>query len=92
MEERLASVERTCSQALSEQKKKEYIHLHQTLLANQTSMQAPTEALRTEMYNWIRQMVTNVNAPVTRQVIPQPMGDMTNDQTQRNLESLAVEL
>lgn len=81
MEERLASVERTCSQALSEQKE-EYIHLHQTLLANQASMQATIEALRTEMHNWIRQMVPNVNAPVAPQVIPQPIYDMTNGQTQ----------
>lgn len=78
-EERLASIENACRNALAEQKE-EYINLHQILLTNQSTMQANIEALRAEMHNFIQGLVASNTAPILAQNIPIPPFNPANGQ------------
>ncbi|KAH9367725.1 hypothetical protein HPB48_011109 [Haemaphysalis longicornis] len=80
-EDRLVAVERACQSALAEQKA-EYIHLHQTLLTNQATMQATIESIRAELHKTIADLATALGVSVAPQAIPQPMFDLTHDPNQ----------
>lgn len=73
-EDRLITVKRTCQRALAEQKA-EYTHLHQTLLANQATMQAMVEALKAEIHVRITGLTATMGAVMASQVSSQPLPD-----------------
>lgn len=76
-DDRFATVEQTCQRALAEQKA-EYTHFHQTLLANQTTMQAMVEALKAE----IAKLTAAMGAIMAPQAISQPLPDLPDDASQ----------
>lgn len=58
-EERLEIIQRTIAN-----QREEYLHLHQTLLANQTALQATLEAMRNELHNFIKVSTIPQNTPL----------------------------
>ncbi|XP_077528140.1 uncharacterized protein LOC144139741 [Haemaphysalis longicornis] len=82
--DQIAAVERTCHNALSEQKA-EYIHLHQTLLTNQATTQAMVEALKAEMHACLTQfheIKTTFAALLVPSASSQPLPDLPDDPSQ----------